>query len=318
MKRNKAVFFVTGAMGFVGSHWCEYLLRKGHKVIGLDLGKWHSRLMNYDNFNFVQDTIKNIKIVKNCIEQCDCVCHFCGIATPQTYVESPLKVIDITASTSIEIIDLCRLKEKLFFFTSTSEIYGKSQDIPFKEDGERVLGSTTTHRWCYSSSKALIEHYLQACADSKDLNYITVRLFNVYGPRLKGRVVSNFLENAFADQPLIVHGDGTQTRSFTYIDDVLRAFEDLIADPKCYNKVFNVGNPMETSIKDFAQHVLKITGSNAPIIHQNHQEYYGDSYEDVPRRVPDISRLKSHTGWEPEISLEEGLRRTVAYMRENS
>jgi len=308
-------YFVTGAMGFIGSHWCEHLLNQGHRVIGLDIGRFHTRLLDFEHFIFVHDTIRNSHIVETCVDASDVVCHFCGIAKPQTYVRSPLKVLDITARCSMDLINMCRLKEKLFFFTSTSEVYGKSKDIPFTEDGDRLLGSTSTHRWCYATAKALVEHYLHACASSNELRHVVVRLFNVYGPRLTGRVASRFLKNALRGEPLVVHGDGMQTRSFTYADDVMDAFDRLIATESCHNKVFNVGNPTETTIKEFAQEVLRLTGSPSELIFKNHKECYGDSYEDVPRRVPDITKLRTHTGWEPTTPLDEGLRRTISYMK---
>lgn len=313
---NMQTYFVTGAMGFIGSHWCEHLLRQGKKVIGLDIRKMYPRLLEYENFIFVHDTINNTKVVERCIDASDCVCHFCGIATPKTYVTSPAKVIDVTAKAGLEIINLCRLKGKLFFFTSTSEIYGKNMDVPFREDGDRTLGSTATHRWCYSTSKALLEHYLVACAENGELDFITVRLFNVYGPRLTGRVASTFLKNAIDEKPLIVHGDGSQTRSFTYVDDVIAAFEQLIAAPQCYNSIYNIGNPTETSIRDFAQIVRDLSGTSAPMEFRSHKSCYGDSYEDIPRRVPDISRINACIGWEPTTPLADGLRRTIASMRE--
>jgi UDP-glucose 4-epimerase len=314
MKNNNKNFFITGAMGFIGSHWCEYLLRKGYNVIGLDLDKWYPKLLQYDNFHFIQDTVKNLKVVEQCINECDCICHFAAIAEPKTYVDSPAKVIEITAKSGMDIINLCRLKNKLVFFTSTSEIYGKSMSLPFKENGDRLLGDTNTNRWCYSSSKAILEHYLHACASSNELKYVTVRLFNVYGPRLKGRVVANFLNSVVHNEPIVIHNDGRQTRSFTYVDDVLQAFDNLISNQNCYNKIFNVGNPVETSINDFAQTVIKVSDRNIPIEYQTYQDYYGDSYEDIPRRVPDISKLQEHTGWAPKISLEEGLRKTLDYI----
>jgi UDP-glucose 4-epimerase len=182
-------YLVTGAMGFIGSHWCEHLLKKGKQVFGIDLGLHYPKLMEYDNFVFIQDTIKNYDMLEKAIGQVDCVCHLAGIAYPEQYIQNTCKVIDITAVVGIKIIEMCLLTGKLFFFTSTSEIYGKNNKIPFKEDDDRVLGSTSTSRWCYSSSKAILEHYLNACSYSREINHITVRLFNVYGPRLKGRVV---------------------------------------------------------------------------------------------------------------------------------
>lgn len=308
-------YFVTGAMGFIGSHFSEMLLKKGANVIGLDLGPSAPHLLEYKNFTFVQDTIKNTDILKRCVDLSDYVCHIAGIAEPDQYVKTPRKVIDITAIAGIELIEMCRLTGKLFFLTSTSEIYGNNPNVPFKETDSRILGPTSTNRWCYSSSKALLEHYLMACAHSKELNSVIVRLFNVYGPRLKGRVVANYLENALEGKDLIVHGDGAQTRSFTYVTDVIDAFDRLIHSEKCQNQIFNVGNPVETSILDFAKAVQKISDKPIDLQYMTHAEYYGKSYEDIDRRVPDVTKLSEYTGWTPTTSLEDGLKMTFEYMK---
>ena len=310
-------YLVTGAMGFIGSHWCEHLLKKGKLVYGIDLAPHYPELIEFDNFTYIQDTIKNYKILEKAVKQVDCVCHLAGIATPEQYVKFPHKVMDITAVAGIELIEMCRLSGKLFFFTSTSEIYGKSKKVPFKEDGDRVLGSTTTKRWCYSTSKALLEHYLDACAYSKELDNVIVRLFNVYGLRLRGRVVANFLQNVLSGEDIVVHGDGKQTRSFTYIEDVIGAFDLLIHDPNCYNQVFNVGNPTETSITELAETINKVGGFTSEIKYAPHHQYYGEGYEDINRRVPDVSKLNKYTGWYPKTSLEEGIAKTIEYMKNN-
>jgi len=310
-------YLVTGAMGFIGSHWCEHLLKKGKTVYGYDMRPHCPKLMEYDNFIFVHDTIKNYRMLEKTVEQVDCVCHLAGIATPDQYVKYPLRVMDITAVAGIELIEMCRLSGKLFFFTSTSEIYGKSENVPFKEDGDRVLGSTTTKRWCYSTSKALLEHYLDACAYSKELDNIIVRLFNVYGPRLKGRVAANFLRSALSGEDIVVHGDGKQTRSFAYIDDVIEAFDLLMDNPNCYNQIYNVGSPSETSINELVETINKVGNFTSEIKYMPHHQYYGESYEDIERRVPDISKIKEYTGWSPKTSLEEGIAQTIEYMRNN-
>jgi len=309
-------FFVTGAMGFIGSHWSEFLLKRGHKVIGLDLGPRAPHLMDYKNFYFVQDTIKNFDLLSTLVDRSDVVCHFAGIASPDQYVKFPRKVIDVTARCSLELIERCRMREKLFFFTSTSEICGKNPKVPFTEEDDRVLGSTSIHRWSYSTSKALVEHYLAACAMAKELDYIAVRLFNVYGSALHGRVVSTYIENALRGQDLVIHGDGSQTRSFTYVDDVMEAFWGLLNEPKCRNNVFNVGNPKETSVRELAEQVRETLNPKINISTMTHAEHYGKSYEDIDRRVPDIKKIRSFIGWEPKTSLKQGIEATAAALKE--
>lgn len=305
-------YLITGAMGFIGSHLAEALLESGKTVYGLDLHPKYKHLLEYENFIFVHDTIKNYELLHTLVDQVDCVCHLAGIAEPQQYVDWPRKVMDITAVAGIELVEMCRLKNKLFFFTSTSEIYGKNTQIPFKETDDRVLGATTTPRWCYSTSKAIIEHYLDACGRSKELEYVTVRLFNVYGPRLEGRVVSRFLEQALKGDTLTVHGDGGQTRAFTYIDDVIDGFLKLIHDPSCYNNVFNIGNPVETSVKELAEVIQSTCAPDCAIEYEPHSGFYGEGYEDVGRRVPDITKIREFIGWEPTTSLEDGVKNMYA------
>jgi len=306
-------FFVTGAMGFVGSHWCEYLLKKGKKVYGLDFGVKYKQLLEYENFVFFQDTIKNYELMQTLINRSDVICHFAGIAEPDQYVDSPRKVIDVTAVAGLRLVDMCRGSGKLFFYTSTSEIYGKNTNIPFQEDDDRVLGSTATNRWCYSTSKAVVEHYLRANAQTKELESVIVRLFNVYGPRLSGRAVSNFIAKAVKGDDIVIHGDGSQTRSFTYIDDVIEGFYSLVTSKNAYNNAYNIGNPVETSIKSLAEAVVKAAPNDVALSYMEHEEYYGASYEDINRRVPDITRITDTVGWKPTTSLEDGVKAMMDY-----
>lgn len=304
-------FLVTGAMGFIGSHFCEYLLKKNVKVIGLDLSPTCTKLLEYENFTFVGDSVKNYDLLKSLILKSDVICHFAGIASPDQYVKFPLKVVDITALASLRIAEMCRGLGKLFFFTSTSEIYGRNISLPFSEDDDRLLGSTATNRWCYSTSKAVVEHYLLGASQAKELSSIIVRLFNVYGSRLSGRVVSTFIENALTNKDIIIHGDGLQTRSFTFIEDVMEAFWLLINAEHAKNSIFNIGNTKENTITELAEIVKKSANSKSKIKYISHQEFYGGSYEDIPRRTPDISKIKNTVDWEAKTNLEEGIKKLI-------
>jgi len=304
-------YLVTGAMGFIGSHWCEHLLKKGKLVYGFDLAPHYPKLIEHDNFTYIHDTIKNYNMLEKAVGQVDCICHLAGIATPGQYVKFPHKVMDITAVAGIELIEMCRLSGKLFFFTSTSEIYGKNKKVPFKEDDDRILGSTTTKRWCYSTSKALLEHYLDACAHSKELNNVIVRLFNVYGPRLRGRVVTNFLNNALSGEDIVVHGEGKQTRSFTYIDDVVLNIMKLIKKFKNSKRslcdIFNIGNPKSISLKKFIDVLEKSTGKKAKKIYT--KKHPGD----LTVTRSNVKREKNIFNHETRVPLKEGIMKLISW-----
>ncbi len=305
---------ITGAMGFLGTHLTERLLKAGKTVWALDLfDPPHARhLQDYDRFHLVVDTIRNRTTLQKLVDRADTICHLAAVACPDQYVRNPRKVMDISLLAGLDLVEMVRLTDKFFFFTSTSEVYGKSPALPFAEDDDRVLGSTDVNRWCYSTSKSALEHYLKACHQEHQLDYAIVRLFNVYGPHLKGRVVSRYVEAAVENRPLIVHGDGNQTRCFTYVDDVVEAFLGILNNPKAHNQTFNIGNPVETSILDLARTVLREAGRpETDLEFVSHQSAVGDSYEDIPRRVPDISRIREVLGWEPSTDLRTGLQRMI-------
>ena len=313
----KKTYFITGAMGFVGSHWSEDLLKKGHNVIGMDLHQNYPKLLDYDNFVYIQDSITNLSLLDNIISRSDYICHLASIAEPMQYIKNPKKVIDIAAIAAINIIQKCLFLNKTFFFTSTSEIYGKNPNIPFSEEDDRILGPSSTNRWCYSSSKSLVEHYLYACNLAKEINFITVRLFNVYGPRLNGRVVDNFIKKAIKGEDLIIHNNGEQTRAFTYIDDIIEGFNLLLENKSCLNSSFNIGNTKETSIIDLAKIINNKFGNKLNIVYQGQDEAFGNGYEDIPLRVPNINKINELTSWLPKTSLESGIDKYLKYMNEN-
>ena len=217
-------YFITGVMGFVGSHWAKNLLNSGNKVIGIDTNDTSHNLFDYTNFKFFNESIiNNSSRLDEFIKKSDIFLHLASIAEPERYLKHPKTVIDISSIASFEIIQKC-IKYKKNFFTSTSEIYGKNKQIPFRENDDRHLGSTTIKRWCYSSSKAIVEHYLEACSFQDLLEYRIVRLFNIYGSNLKNRVVSRFVEKALNNEDLEINNKGKQTRCFTFIDDAIDAF----------------------------------------------------------------------------------------------
>ena len=311
-------FFITGVMGFVGFHWANNLLKDGHKIIGIDTNITSTKLLENKNFEFVNESIlENKSKLSELIGKSDYVLHLASIAEPDRYLSHPKTVIDISAFASFEIIKLCMKHKKKIFFTSTSEIYGKNLKIPFSENDDRHLGSTSIKRWCYSSSKALVEHYLEACSFQDNLEFRVVRLFNIYGPNLKNRVIARFIENALLNKNLELNNGGNQTRCFTYIEDAIDAFNLIIDSDDCKNQIFNVGNTSEITIKDLANKIVQISNSKSMIISKSYLEQFGNSYEDIQRRVPSVEKLKDLTGWEAKIDLDEGLRRTIDYCKSN-
>jgi len=311
-------FLITGAMGFVGSHLAEALLRRGKTVWGIDLAEpeYRDELLSYRNFHFVLDTIKNEEALVKLIDKADCVCHLAAIANPATYVENPHKVMDITMQMGVRVAELAQLREKLFFYTSTSEVYGRNPKVPWAESDDRILGATTINRWCYATAKAAVEHFILASHQRGYLDFLIVRLFNVYGPRLRGRVVYQFIQRALQGKPMLVHGDGNQTRCFTFIDDAIDAFIRLLETPATFNRIYNIGSTAEHSLKQLAQVVQKTADNHVDIVFEPHAASYGESYEDIPRRVPDVQRIKEAIGWEAATSLEEGVKRNYVYEKE--
>ena len=310
-KSKKKKIFVTGALGFIGYHWCEKLLKEGHIVYGIDIKKKSNVLDKYKNFHFYKKTVFDYKILEKFVRKTDLTCHFAGIASPSEYLYNTAKVIDLTVKPSLKIIDFCKKYNKKMFFTSTSEIYGKSNKIPFVESDDRLLGATDKKRWCYSTSKALVEHSMFAKLERRRNSFIIFRLFNVYGPRLQGRVVDSFIEKAFKNKDLQIYGTGYQTRSFLYIDDCINIFYKIFLKKNLKNEIINIGNNKETSVRKLANIIIKLTNSKSKIkfIKMNKNNKMKKSgYEDISRRVPSIKKQSRITKYYPSVSLEDGLR----------
>ena len=305
-KKNK-IFFVTGAMGFIGSHWCKKLLSQGHIVIGLDIKK---NIIKHKNFKYYKNSVFEFNILEKIIKKSDVVCHFAGIAEPMLYLTNTTKVINLTVKPSFKIVELCVKYQKKILFTSTSEIYGKSTRVPFNENDDRLLGSTNYSRWCYSTSKSLVEHLIIANGSENKLDYVIFRLFNVFGPGLKGRVVDEFIKNAINQKPIFINGNGMQTRSFLFIEDCIEAFMEFIK--KINREIFNIGQNKETTIKDLAKKIIKITGSRSKLILKSNKLTKYKGYQDIERRVPDNKKLRTKIKWKPIYSLEYGIRSMIA------
>jgi UDP-glucose 4-epimerase len=315
---------ITGGAGFVGSHLSEALLERGDEVFILDNLSTGSidnvvHLKSHAKFHYTIDTVANEPVLAELIDRCDIVVHLAAAVGVKLIVEQPVHTIETNVHGTEVVLKHANKKKKLVLVASTSEVYGKSADVPFREDADLVLGPTSKHRWAYACSKLIDEFLALAYWKERKLPVIIVRLFNTVGPRQTGRygmVIPNFVRQALAGQPITVFGDGTQSRSFTYVGDVVRAVVALINEPRAIGQVFNIGNGTEITIRELAEKVKKMTGSSSEIVTVPYEKAYEAGFEDMPRRVPDISRLRALIGYEPTVELDETLTRVIEHFRQ--
>lgn len=314
---------ITGGAGFIGSHLSETLLAAGHEVFVLDdlsTGSFDNiaHLKGRAGFHYTIDTVMNEPLVAELVDQCDVVYHLAAAVGVRLIVESPVRTIETNVHGTEVVLKLAAKKRRLVVIASTSEVYGKSEAVPFREDGDIALGATLKHRWAYACSKAIDEFLALAYWKEKRLPVIIVRLFNTVGPRQTGRygmVVPNFVRQALDGEPITVFGDGTQTRCFTFVGDVVGALSAIVAEPAAVGDVFNLGNTEEISIGQLAARVKTLVGSASPIVTIPYDQAYESGFEDMPRRVPDISKIRNLIGYAPRVSLDEILRRVIEFHR---
>ncbi len=316
---------ITGGCGVIGSHLVDRMLENGCHVTVVDnltTGKIENIEHNLrnPNFHFLNSTIMNETMMEELIRDCDAIYHLAAAVGVKYIVDDPLSGILTNVKGTEIVLELAYRYWKRVLFASTSEVYGKSEKVPFQEDTERILGSTKVDRWSYSTAKAVDEHLCFAY-HSRGLPVSIVRYFNSYGPRIDergyGSVVAKFISQALNNQDVTVHGDGTQTRCFTYIDDTVQGTLLTGEKDEAIGDVFNIGNNRETSIGELAQMIIRLTGSKSKIVNILYEEAYGDSYEDTRRRVPDINKAKQRLGFEAQTRLEEGLNKTIEWAKEN-
>jgi UDP-glucose 4-epimerase len=314
---------ITGGAGFIGSHLAEALLRDGHEVSVMDdlsTGSIEniSHLKGSRGFQYVVETVMNEPVLAELIDQSDVVFHLAAAVGVKLIVEEPVHTIETNVHGTEVVLKHANKKKKLVFIASTSEVYGKSADVPFREDADLVMGATAKHRWAYACSKAIDEFLALAYYKEKKLPVIIVRLFNTVGPRQTGQygmVLPTFVRQALAGHPLTVFGDGTQSRSFTYVGDVVDALIKLAAEPSAVGQVFNIGNGHEITIEQLAEKVRTMTGSSSTIVKIPYDEAYESGFEDMPRRVPDISKIHRAIGYEPRVALDEIITRVIDYFQ---
>jgi UDP-glucose 4-epimerase len=316
---------LTGGAGFVGSHLAERLLALGHEVIVLDNLSTGSidnieHLKAQKAFSYVIDSVTNEPLLAELIDRSDVVYHLAAAVGVKLIVEQPVHTIETNVHGTEVVLKHANKKKKLVFILSTSEVYGKSTDVPFREAADLVLGPTLKHRWAYACSKMIDEFLALAYWKEKKLPVIVVRLFNTVGPRQTGQygmVLPTFVRQALAGHPITVFGDGTQSRSFTYVGDVVEALIALASEPQAVGQVYNIGNTDEISIKDLAERVKTMTRSSSPIQFIPYDQAYEAGFEDMPRRVPELAKLRDLIGYEPKVRLEEIIRRVIEYAREH-
>ena len=316
---------ITGGAGFIGSHLAERLLEDGHEVMVLDNLSTGSidnitHLKGRSGFSYTIESVTNESLLAELIDGSDVVFHLAAAVGVKLIVEQPVHTIETNVHGTEVVLKHANKKKKLVFIASTSEVYGKSTDVPFRESADLVLGPSAKHRWAYACSKLIDEFLALAYWKEKKLPVIIVRLFNTVGPRQTGQygmVVPTFVRQALDGQPITVFGDGTQQRSFTYVGDVVEALVRLAADKRAIGEVFNIGNMGEITIADLAARVKAMTGSCSPIHYIPYDQAYEEGFEDMPRRVPDISKIREFVGYEPKVQLDEILRTVIEHMRAN-
>lgn len=315
---------ITGGAGFVGSHLSENLLAGGHEVFLIDdlsTGSMDNiaHLKGAKGFGYTIDTIFNDSLTAELVDRADVVFHLAAAVGVKLIVERPVHTIETNVHGTEVVLRHANKKKKPVVIASTSEVYGKSTQVPFREDADLTLGPTAKHRWAYACSKMLDEFLALAYWKERKLPVIVVRLFNTVGPRQTGQygmVLPNFVRQALAGQPITVFGDGTQTRSFTYVGDVVQALIGLVQEPRAIGQVFNIGNVEEVSIGELASRVKAATGSASPIVTIPYEQAYEAGFEDMPRRVPELSKIRDLIGYQPTVKLDEIIARVVEDFRQ--
>jgi UDP-glucose 4-epimerase len=314
---------VTGGAGFIGSHLSDALLAQGHEVLILDnlsTGSFDNiaHLKGRPGFEYFIDTVNNESLLAELIDRSDVVFHFAAAVGVKLIVEQPVYTIETNVHGTEVVLKHANKKKKLVVLASTSEVYGKSDDVPFREDSDLVLGPTPKHRWAYACSKAIDEFLALAYWKERKLPVIIVRFFNTVGPRQTGQygmVIPNFVRQALAGEAITVFGDGKQSRAFTHVADVVAALLKLVAEPKAIGQVINIGNMQEVTMTHLAERVRDLSGSKSVIKHIPYDEAYESGFEDMPRRVPDLSRVKGLIGYEPKHDLDDILVQVIDHFR---
>jgi UDP-glucose 4-epimerase len=312
---------ITGGSGFIGSHLSDTYLSRGDEVFVIDdlsTGSIENiaHLKTNPRFHYTIDTVQNVPLLTELADGCDVIVHLAAAVGVKLIVESPVRTIETNVRGTEVVLGVANKKKKRVLVASTSEVYGLSADVPFREDGNLVMGATTKGRWSYACSKAIDEFLALAYWREKKLPTTVVRLFNTVGPRQTGQygmVIPTFVKQALAGRPITVYGSGEQTRCFGFVGDVVKALATLMDREESIGEVFNIGSNEEVSINTLAKRIRTLTGSESEIVHIPYNEAYEEGFEDMPRRVPDTSKIHGLIGFRPETTLDTILQSVIAY-----
>ena len=319
---------ITGGAGFIGSHLADRLLEMGEEVYAIDdlsTGSLKNvgHLQNNPLFHLVVDTVLHEAVMNELVFKCDQIYHMAAVVGVKQIMNRPVETLETNVKGTEMVLQLANRHKKKVLIASTSEVYGKVMDGDncslLTEDTDRLMGSTTKRRWAYACSKALDEFLALAYYEEKKLPVVVARLFNTVGPRQTGQygmVIPNFVQKALIDKPIVVHGDGSQSRSFTHIADVVEALIGLMVERRAEGLVVNVGGTEEVTIKDLALLVKEMAGSESAIEYIPYEKAYGPGFEDMKRRCPDIGRIKELVGFEPKIDLRGIIQSVIDYYKE--
>ena len=314
---------VTGGAGFIGSHLADALIARGDQVVALDnfsTGSTANIKHITKNFEIIDGDIRNTDLINDTIKYVDLVFHMAAALGVNTILESPLESISTNIAGSEVVLNAAANHKKRILIASTSEIYGKNPKQPLKETDDRVVGSPQKIRWSYSDAKAIEEATAFSLNQEKGLKVTTVRLFNTVGPRQSahyGMVVPRFVRSALKNEPINVYGDGTQSRVFCHVDDAIHALLALVGTDKTINEVYNVGGTGEVTIKELADQVIKETKSQSSIEYVAYEKAYAPGFEDMQRRVPDISKIKQELNWAPKKNLSQIIDDVAAHISDS-
>jgi len=316
---------ITGGAGFIGSHLSDKLIAEGHQITVIDdlsTGRYSNiaHLEDHENFRLIIDTVLNQSLMEELVRETDRVYHMASAVGVRLIMEQPVKTIETIFHGTDTVLKFCSRYRKRVLIPSTSEVYGKGASVPFREDDDLLTGATDKHRWAYACAKTLDEFLALAHWKETQLPVAVTRLFNTVGPRQTGQygmVVPRFIEAALRNERIEVHGDGTQSRCFGHVADVVEGLVRMIETPACFGKVLNLGNSEEVSINDLAKRTIAIIGSSSEIKYIPYDQVYGEGFEDMRRRVPSLEKARELIGYQPTRTLEDIINDVATELRQD-